>query len=204
MATLRIDIDSDNRARRELLNLRQQMQDINVKLTENAAAYKNADDAEKAKLRTDKEELELGKRRLKDAAAQIQITRADGKETERVAQVKAKAAQAEVRETERVAQVKAKAAQAEAKENDRVAQVKRKSALDDARLARQNQVIAHADAREMTRLTRETERAAKAAEQLTRSKQKLTGAAKFLSTSLGQIRFHLTQMVTSSVLYGCC
>ena len=90
MATLNIDIQSQNRARRQLLDTRQQIQDINVQLTKNAAEYLKADDAQKAKLRTDRAELTLSRRRLSNSAAQVRIYQAETREIERLAREKQK------------------------------------------------------------------------------------------------------------------
>ena len=90
MATLNIDIQSQNRARRQLLETRQQIQDINVQLTKNAAEYLKADDAQKAKLRTDRAELTLSRRRLSNSAAQVRIYQAETREIERLAREKQK------------------------------------------------------------------------------------------------------------------
>ena len=90
MATLQIDVQSQNRARRELLDLRQQMQDINVQLTQNATQYQKADDAQREKLRADRTELTLSRRRLQNSAAQTRIYQAETREVERLAREKAK------------------------------------------------------------------------------------------------------------------
>lgn len=90
MATLQIDVQSQNRARRELLDLRQQVQDINVQLTKNATEYQKADDAQKEKLRTDRTELSLSRRRLQNSAAQVRIYQAEAREIERLAREKQK------------------------------------------------------------------------------------------------------------------
>ena len=90
MATLTVDIQSQNRARRELLDLRQQMQDINVQLTQNATQYQKADDAQREKLRTDRTELTLSRRRLQNSAAQVRIYQAESREVERLAREKQK------------------------------------------------------------------------------------------------------------------
>ena len=90
MATLTVDIQSQNRARRDLLDLRQQMQDINVQLTQNASRYQRADGAQKEKLRTDRAELTLSRRRLQNSAAQVRIYQAEVREIERLAREKQK------------------------------------------------------------------------------------------------------------------
>ena len=90
MATLSIDIQSQNRARRQLLDTRQQIQEINVQLTKNAAEYLKADDAQKSKLRTDRAELTLSRRRLSNSAAQVRIYQAETREIERLAREKQK------------------------------------------------------------------------------------------------------------------
>lgn len=90
MARLNIDVTAQNRARRELLDLRGQIDSINRQITTNAVVSRNADDVQKGKLRTDREELILSKRLLTDRAAGVRLYQAEAREVERLAREKQK------------------------------------------------------------------------------------------------------------------
>ena len=84
MATLDINIQSQNQARRDLLNVRQQIQDVNVALTRNRQATLAATREQRVKLREDRQELLLGRQKLSNSAAQIRLRQAQTRETERL------------------------------------------------------------------------------------------------------------------------
>ena len=87
MATIRFDAQSAGLAdaRQNLLNLRGEINKINVALEKNATEYRRASDSQKESLRLGREELTLARRRRTNSSAQIRLYVAQQNELQRLA-----------------------------------------------------------------------------------------------------------------------